>query len=58
MQSVIYAECREETHFAECHYAENHYVECHYAMCHGAVARQFLKNLFFVASTILDILDK
>ncbi len=57
MLSVIYAECRKETHFAECHYAENHYVECHYAMCHCAVAKQFKMSLF-VASTILDILDK
>jgi hypothetical protein len=34
MQSVIYAECRKQAHYAECHYAECYYAECHYAECH------------------------
>ncbi len=36
MLNVFYAECRKETHNAECHYAECCYAECRYAECHGS----------------------
>ncbi len=35
MLRVIYAECRKQTHYAECHYAECRYVDCRYAECRG-----------------------
>jgi hypothetical protein len=31
MLNVIYAECGNQTHYAEYRYAECHYAECHYA---------------------------
>ncbi len=34
MQSVNYAECHKQGHYAECRYAECHYAECRYAECH------------------------
>jgi hypothetical protein len=34
--SVIYAECHNLPHYAECRYAECHYAECRYAKCRGA----------------------
>ncbi len=33
MLNVIYAECRKQTHYAECRYAERRYTECRYAEC-------------------------
>jgi hypothetical protein len=36
MLSVIYAECRNYPHYAECRYAECCYAECRYAECRGA----------------------
>jgi hypothetical protein len=36
MLSVVYAECRQQTHYAECRHAECRYAECHYDECHGA----------------------
>jgi hypothetical protein len=39
MLSVDYAECRKQTHYAECYNAEchyGHYAKYHYAECHGA----------------------
>jgi hypothetical protein len=32
MLRVVYAECRKQTHYAECRYAANLYVECHSAV--------------------------
>ncbi len=32
IQSVVYAECHKQTHYAECHYAE-----CHNAERRGAI---------------------
>ena len=36
MLSVNYAECRKQSHYAECRYAECRYAECSYADCHYA----------------------
>ncbi len=49
MMGIISAECRKQTHNAECHYAECHYDECRYAECHypecrGAFATALLSN--------------
>ncbi len=36
MLSIIYAECREQAHYAQCLYAECRYAECrgaHYSKC-------------------------
>ena len=37
MLSVIYAECRNWAHYAECRYAKCRYTECRYAECRGAL---------------------
>ncbi len=36
MRSVNYAECRKQTHYAECRYADCRYGGCRYAECRGA----------------------
>ncbi len=38
MLSVVYTECRKQTHYAQCHYAECRYTECRYAECRGAAS--------------------
>ncbi len=35
MLSVDYAECRKQTHYAQCRHAECRYAECHYDECRG-----------------------
>ncbi len=37
MLSIIYAECRNLAHYAECHYAKCRYTECRYVECRGAL---------------------
>jgi hypothetical protein len=37
--SVIYGECHNKAHYAECRYAEYCYAECRYAECHYAECR-------------------
>ncbi len=37
MLNVIYADCRNQAHNAECLYAECRYAGCRYAECRGAV---------------------
>ncbi len=37
MMSVIYAECPNKAHYAECRYTECRFAECRYAECRGAV---------------------
>ncbi len=41
MLSVINAECRKQTHYAECHNAK-----CRYAECHGAKLTPELGKIF------------
>ncbi len=33
MLGVIYTECHNYAHYAECRYAECHYAECRYSQC-------------------------
>jgi hypothetical protein len=44
MLSVNYAECRKQSHHAECRYAECHYAECRYAECRGALCEWLNQN--------------
>jgi hypothetical protein len=44
MLSVNYAECRKQSHRAECRYAECHYAECRYAECRGALCEWLNQN--------------
>ncbi len=39
MVYVIYNECCNYFHYAECRFAECHYAECRYAECHDAECR-------------------
>ncbi len=41
MLSVINAECRKPTHYAECHYAK-----CRYDECRGAILAPELGKIF------------
>ncbi len=45
MLSVIYAECRKQTHHAVCRYAECRYAECRYAECRNADFWHYLQIL-------------
>ncbi len=47
--SVIYAECRNYTHYTECRY-----YECHYAECRGATTRGVIEALFMLKNKKLD----
>jgi len=62
MLSVVYTECRKQTHYAERRYAESHYADCHYSQCHDALNeapysffnyshRPYPNKLFYVAFT-------
>jgi hypothetical protein len=37
MLSVIYADCRRQTRYAECRYSQCRYARCHCAECRGAL---------------------
>ncbi len=59
MLSVIYAECPNQAHYAECRYlecryAECRYTECRYAECRGAKNKELNEKMKWG----LDVINK